>query len=26
VEWALGVAGLGADADRLIREYSQGMR
>jgi ABC-2 type transport system ATP-binding protein len=26
VEWALEVAGLGADADRLIREYSQGMR
>jgi len=26
VDWALGVAGLGADADRLIREYSQGMR
>jgi len=26
VSWALGVAGLGADADRLIREYSQGMR
>jgi len=26
VEWALSVAGLGADADRLIREYSQGMR
>lgn len=26
VEWALGVAGLGADANRLIREYSQGMR
>ena len=26
VEWALKVAGLGADADRLIREYSQGMR
>ncbi|MEC8193274.1 MAG: ABC transporter ATP-binding protein [Myxococcota bacterium] len=26
VDWALGVAGLGTDADRLIREYSQGMR
>lgn len=26
VEGALGVAGLGDDADRLIREYSQGMR
>lgn len=26
VEAALGVAGLGDDADRLIREYSQGMR
>jgi len=26
IEWALKVAGLGADADRLIREYSQGMR
>ena len=26
VAWALEVAGLGADADRLIREYSQGMR
>ena len=26
VEWALEVAGLGQDADRLIREYSQGMR
>ncbi|MAY79209.1 MAG: ABC transporter [Deltaproteobacteria bacterium] len=26
VDWALSVAGLGADADRLIREYSQGMR
>ena len=26
VEWALNVAGLGQDADRLIREYSQGMR
>lgn len=26
VDWALGVAGLGQDADRLIREYSQGMR
>jgi len=26
VDAALAVAGLGADADRLIREYSQGMR
>jgi ABC-2 type transport system ATP-binding protein len=26
VAWALKVAGLGNDADRLIREYSQGMR
>ena len=26
IDWALKVAGLGADADRLIREYSQGMR
>ena len=26
VAWALEVAGLGADSDRLIREYSQGMR
>ena len=26
MEWALEVAGLGKDADRLIREYSQGMR
>ncbi len=26
VDWALNVAGLGKDADRLIREYSQGMR
>ena len=26
VAWALKVAGLGADSDRLIREYSQGMR
>ena len=26
IEWALSVAGLGHDADRLIREYSQGMR
>ena len=26
VEWALRIAGLGNDADRLIREYSQGMR
>jgi len=26
VAWALEVAGLGQDADRLIREYSQGMR
>jgi ABC-2 type transport system ATP-binding protein len=26
VDWALGVAGLGHAADRLIREYSQGMR
>lgn len=26
IEAALAVAGLGADADRLIREYSQGMR
>lgn len=26
VEAALDLAGLGADADRLIREYSQGMR
>ena len=26
VDWALDVAGLGQDADRLIREYSQGMR
>ena len=26
VEWALELTGLGADADRLIREYSQGMR
>ena len=25
-DWGLEVAGLGADADRLIREYSQGMR
>ncbi|MEC7984520.1 MAG: ABC transporter ATP-binding protein [Myxococcota bacterium] len=26
VEWALDLTGLGDDADRLIREYSQGMR
>ena len=26
VEWALELTGLGTDADRLIREYSQGMR
>ena len=26
IDWALSVAGLGLDADRLIREYSQGMR
>ena len=26
LEWALEVAGLGPHADRLIREYSQGMR
>jgi ABC-2 type transport system ATP-binding protein len=26
VEWALSLTGLGSDADRLIREYSQGMR
>ena len=26
VEWALSLTGLGDDADRLIREYSQGMR
>ena len=26
VDAALEIAGLGADADRLIREYSQGMR
>ena len=26
IEWALEITGLGADADRLIREYSQGMR
>lgn len=26
VEWALSLTGLGEDADRLIREYSQGMR
>jgi len=26
LEWALEVAGLGTHADRLIREYSQGMR
>ena len=26
IEWALELTGLGADADRFIREYSQGMR
>ncbi len=26
LDWGLEIAGLGADADRLIREYSQGMR
>lgn len=26
VDWALSLTGLGDDADRLIREYSQGMR
>lgn len=26
LEWALAIAGLGEDADRFIREYSQGMR
>jgi len=26
VQWALNVAGLGSASDRLIREYSQGMR
>jgi ABC-2 type transport system ATP-binding protein len=26
LDWGLELTGLGADADRLIREYSQGMR
>jgi ABC-2 type transport system ATP-binding protein len=26
LDWGLEIAGLGVDADRLIREYSQGMR
>jgi ABC-2 type transport system ATP-binding protein len=26
VDWALELTGLGADSDRMIREYSQGMR